>query len=97
MKLREKTLAEVLALGVYKAIKSQKRRVRVFIPSSFIPPTQPYRTVIVETEYGRVKIFTHPSQDGGWVVHLTFPPETVIFNPVLSGEAAKKLREKLQK
>jgi hypothetical protein len=98
--LKGKSIGEVLALGFYKATKGEnpKRHVSVYIPPRFIPPTPPYRSITVESkEYGRVRVFTRPSKDGGWIISLTFPPDVVGFNPVLSGEVAKTLREKLQK
>jgi len=97
MVIREKTLAEVLSLGLYKASKTQKRRVKVYIPARFLPPTPPYKMVSVDSEYGRVKVYTQPHERGGWVIFLTFPPDAVVFNPVLRGEAARELMEKLEK
>jgi len=102
MKLKVKPLGEVVRVALQKlysynsANDQAKRETSVFIPGRFLPPTKAYRWETYDTEeFGKVQLFAIP-RENGWVIKVRFshPP---VFNPVISGEEARKLREKLQK
>jgi hypothetical protein len=95
MKLREKSMQEILTLAYYKASRQGKREVSVFIPLPYLPPCEPYRVVEVEEKFGKVKVFVRTAKQGGWVATVRFPRE--VFNPVLPEEKGRELLEKLQK
>ncbi len=99
MKLKQKTIAEVIQLAIYKLsrVSEAKRETKVFIPAKFLPPVDPYKWVEVDTEdYGTVKLFCFPAAKGGWVIRVRFKNKlTFTFNPVISNKEGIKLLKKL--
>ncbi len=98
MELKQKTIAEVVQLAIYKLSRAAGgREAKVFIPAKFLPPVDPYKWVEVDTEdHGTVKLFCFPAAKGGWVIRVRFKNKlTFTFNPVISNKEGIKLLKKL--
>jgi hypothetical protein len=70
--IQQKSLAEVLSLAAFKAAKKGKREVGVIIKAPYLPPTEPFRTVRVQSVYGEVRITALPTPSGDWRVIVKF-------------------------
>jgi hypothetical protein len=94
MRIKVKSLDEILSMALHKAMSMEKHQVRVYLPANTFPPKilRPYR--VFNTEYYGVKVslFLATREDGGWVVKVKFA-SLPAFNPVLKTEEAEKLKK----
>jgi hypothetical protein len=87
----QKTIEEVLTLAYDKAVRTQKRDVEVYVPLPYLPPSPPYKSRVVDSQFGQVRIFTMASKKGGWVIRVKFPQEAITFNPPLKRREAEEI------
>jgi hypothetical protein len=94
IKFVQKTVAEVAELAASKLIqRGGGRKVSVYLPAGCLPPTKrAYRVEKYDSQYGGVKIFSRPAQNGGWVVHVEFE-SPIVFNPVIPREMGERLKK----
>jgi hypothetical protein len=95
MKFTVRPTAQLIALAAQKAIRLQRREVRIYLPSSHFPEIKAYRwTRVEDPNYGEVLLFPYPTNEGGWCVRVKF--KAALFNPALPKEGAEILK-KIQK
>jgi hypothetical protein len=96
LKVRVKSVAEVVELAVQKLSQGQGgKETVVYIPSPFLPPTRrPYRWEEYDSRYGRVRLFSKPAYQGGWVIKVRFS-HPIMFNPALPKTVGEELLKNL--
>ncbi len=91
MEIKMKTRGEIYALAALKRARTGRNKVKVYIPSPYLPDFPVYRRVKDETAYGPVEVYVRPSQDAGWEIFVRF--KETFTNPALPPEVAEKVKK----